>query len=144
MTPDFYFAHAVEPVKLNSLLADSDIVTLHTPLNEETKNILSAERLSKMKKGSILINLARGNLVDELALKRLLKSKALGAAAFDVFATEPPIDYELLKLSNFLVSPHIGGSSEEAILAMGRAAISGLENHGDPLEIGYGVAKKVE
>jgi D-3-phosphoglycerate dehydrogenase len=142
--PDFYSVHDVEPANLSSLLALSDVVTLHTPLDERTKNILSAERLSMMKKDAILINLARGNLVDEVALKKLLKSKILGAAAFDVFATEPPLDYELLELSNFLVSPHIGGSSEEAILAMGRAAISGLENYGDPLEIVYGGDEKVE
>jgi len=84
----------------------------------------------------VLINAARGNLVDEAAMKRRLTDGRLAAAGFDVFAAEPPDDKELLTLPNFLVTPHIGGSAEEAILAMGRAAIDGLDNAGDPLKIG--------
>ena len=86
-----------------------------------------------MKSTAVLINVARGELVDELALKKMLQSKQLAAAAFDVFAIEPPQDTELLSLSNFLVTPHIGGSAHEAILAMGRAAIDGLDNNQIPL-----------
>jgi D-3-phosphoglycerate dehydrogenase len=80
-----------------------------------------------MKPTAILINAARGGLVDEVALKCALMEKQLAAAAFDVFADEPPQDTELLSLPNFLATPHIGGSAEEAILAMGRAAINGLD-----------------
>ena len=79
-----------------------------------------------MKPSAVLINLARGGLVDEDVLKQMLKNKLLAGAAFDVFLDEPPLDSELLLLPNFLATPHIGGSSEEAILAMGRAAIKGL------------------
>jgi D-3-phosphoglycerate dehydrogenase len=68
-------------------------------------------------------------LVDEQALKHMLRSKQLLAAAFDVFAQEPPQDTELLDLPNFLATPHIGGSAQEAILAMGRSAIQGLDEH---------------
>ena len=82
-----------------------------------------------MKPESILINTARGGLVDESALKKMLKDGRLAAAAFDVFATEPPEDQGLLELPNFLVTPHIGGSTEEAIIAMGRAAIKGLDTN---------------
>jgi phosphoglycerate dehydrogenase-like enzyme len=89
--------------------------------------MLSATRLALMKPRAILINAARGGLVDESALKAMLVTKRLAAAAFDVFAVEPPQDQELLDLSNFLASPHIGGSAEEATLAMGRAAIDGLD-----------------
>lgn len=85
-----------------------------------------------MKPSAVLINAARGGLVDEHALKAMLKDGRLAAAAFDVFAVEPPQDRELLKLSNFLATPHIGGSAHEAILAMGRASIMGLEENSIP------------
>ena len=86
-----------------------------------------------MKSTAILINTARGGLVDELALKDALKSKKIAGAALDVFQSEPPIDFELLTLPNFLATPHIGGSTEEATLAMGRAAIQGLEVNSIPV-----------
>ena len=131
--PDFYAAHGVEPVSLETLLARSDIVTLHVPLDDSTRGMLDARRLAIMKPTAVLINTARGELVDEAALKQLLQSKRLAAAAFDVFAVEPPQDQELLALPNFLVTPHIGGSAEEAILAMGRAAINGLDENEIPI-----------
>ncbi len=130
--PEFYAAHQVEKVGLDELLRRSDIVTLHVPCDASTRNLLSAERLALMKPGALLVNTARGGLVDEEALKRMLQDGRLAGAAFDVFATEPPDDLELLALPNFLSTPHIGGSSEEAILAMGRAAIVGLEENAIP------------
>jgi len=130
--PEFYAAHQVEPVGLEELLRRSDIVTLHVPLDDSTRNMLSAERLALMKQGALLINTARGGLVDEAALKRMLMEGRLAGAGFDVFAAEPPEDLELLSLPNFLATPHIGGSSEEAILAMGRAAIKGLDENKIP------------
>ncbi|MCK6620562.1 MAG: phosphoglycerate dehydrogenase [Calditrichaceae bacterium] len=130
--PEFYAVHQVEPVELEELLRRSDIVTLHVPLDGSTRNMLSAERLALMKPEAILINTARGGLVDEAALKRMLMEGRLAGAGFDVFAAEPPEDLELLRLPNFLATPHIGGSSEEAILAMGRAAIQGLDENKIP------------
>ncbi len=130
--PDFYGEHGIEPVGLEVLLRESDVVTLHLPIDDSTRNILSAERLALMKPDAILINAARGELVDEGALKAALKDGRLAGAAFDVFATEPPDDFELLKLPNFIVTPHLGGSAEEAILAMGRAAIGGLDDNRIP------------
>lgn len=127
--PEFYAAHRIEAVSLEKLLAESDIVTLHVPLDDSTKGMLDARRLSQMKSGAILINAARGGLVDELALKGLLKTGHIAAAAFDVFSQEPPQDHELIDLPNFLATPHIGGSAHEAILAMGRAAIEGLDDN---------------
>lgn len=132
---DFYHEFCVRPIDLETLLKESDVVTIHTPLDNSTRNILSAERLAMMKSSAVLINLARGGLVDEAALKAKLSERSLAAAGFDVFAIEPPEDTGLLNLPNFLVTPHIGGSSEEAILAMGRAAISGLDAFGYPLEV---------
>jgi len=130
--PDFYSRNEVRSVELEELLQTADIVTLHVPLDESTRNLLSGERLALMRPESILINAARGGIVDELALKTMLQNDRLAGAAFDVFATEPPDDLELLRLPNFLATPHIGGSSEEAILAMGRAAIDGLDKNKIP------------
>jgi len=127
--PDFYNQNNVMPVDLETLLNKSDVVTLHLPYNNKTKNIISAPQLALMKPDSILINAARGGLIDENSLKIALKSGQLGGAALDVFVMEPPQDYELLELSNFIVTPHLGGSAEEAILAMGRAAIKGLDEN---------------
>jgi len=126
---DFYAEYAIEAIALDELLARADVVTLHVPLDASTRGIISEARLALMKPTAILINAARGGLVDEAALKRALKESRLAAAAFDVFAAEPPHDMELLTLPNFLATPHIGGSAEEAILAMGLAAIRGLEDN---------------
>jgi len=130
---DFYQENNVSPVKIEELLKKSDIVTLHLPLNNTTENILSKERLQMLKDDSILINLARGGLVDEHSLKKILLEKKIAGAALDVFAIEPPTDTEFALIDNVLVTPHIGGSTEEAILAMGMAAIDGLDNAKDPL-----------
>lgn len=127
--PEFYAANKVEAVSLSTLLKRSDVVTLHVPLNDTTRNMLSAKHLRLMKSSAILINLARGGLVEEIEVREMLKSSRLAAAAFDVFHIEPPEDKELLNLQNFYVTPHIGGSAEEVILAMGRAAIDGLDSN---------------
>lgn len=129
---DFYAEYGIEAVAIENLLTRSDVVTLHVPLDDSTRGILPATRLALMKRTAVLINAARGGLVDEAALKRALIEKRLAAAAFDVFAQEPPQDTELLNLPNFLVTPHIGGSAEEAILAMGHAAIKGLDENAIP------------
>ena len=129
---DFYAANAVEKATLEELLLQSDIVTLHLPNNETSRNILDAARIAQMKPGAILINTARGGLVDEGAVKAALQSGRLAGIGFDVFAQEPPQDAELLAMPNVLATPHIGGSAEEAVLAMGRAAILGLEDNAVP------------
>ena len=130
---EFYEEYLVTPVGLQQLLEESDVVSLHLPLDSSTKNILSREKLEMIKKDAVLINLARGGLVDELALKEALLAKNLAGAALDVFEIEPPEDMDLINMDNVMVTPHIGGSTEEAILAMGMAAIEGLENAKDPL-----------
>lgn len=127
--PDFYRENGVQPATLDQLLGRADVVTLHVPLDSSTRQLLSAQRLQLLKPTALLINTARGGIVDETALKAALKHGLLAGAAFDVFAEEPPRDLELLQLPNFFVTPHIGGSADEAILSMGRAAIDGLENN---------------
>jgi D-3-phosphoglycerate dehydrogenase len=123
----FYREYDIDAVSMEELLQRSDVVTLHVPLDDSTRDMLTAQRISLMRPSAILVNAARGCLVDEAALKSALLEKRLAAAYFDVFANEPPEDTELLNLPNFLVTPHIGGSAVEAILAMGRAAIEGLD-----------------
>ena len=129
----FYKENKVRPVGLEELLQESDVVTLHLPLDLSTRNILDRNKLNFIKKDAVLINLARGGLVDEKALKTLLDNKKIAGAALDVFEVEPPVDLSISTMDNVLITPHIGGSSEEAILAMGMAAIEGLENSKDPL-----------
>jgi phosphoglycerate dehydrogenase-like enzyme len=129
---DFYAEHGIVALSLDELLGRADIVTLHVPLDDSTSGLLSATRLALMKPSAILINAARGGLVDEVALRHALMKKRIAAAAFDVFADEPPSDTELLNLPNFLATPHMGGSAEEAIIAMGRAAIKGLDENAVP------------
>lgn len=125
---EFYKEHEVNALGLEEILKRADIVTLHVPLDDSTRNMLDAERLDMMKTGACLINMARGGLVDEVKLEELLKGGRLGGAALDVLNKEPPDNMELLSLPNVIVTPHIGGSTEEAVLAMGRAAIDGLDS----------------
>ena len=130
--PDFYAENSIKAMGLEELLQQSDVVTLHLPIDDSTRNMLSAERIALMKSDAILINAARGGLIDEDALKAALKEDRLAGAALDVFIMEPPEDREFLELPNLIVTPHLGGSAEEAILAMGRAAIRGLDENQFP------------
>jgi D-3-phosphoglycerate dehydrogenase len=105
----------VEVVELKDLFSRSDYITVHTPLTDETKHLISAKEMSLMKKGVRLINCARGGIIDESALIEAVKSGKVAGAAFDVFEKEPlPADSELLKLENVILTPHLGASTEEA------------------------------
>ena len=120
-------AKGVKLVPLDDLLRQADVVSLHLPLLPATKGLLSAAKLAFLKPSAVLINTARGGLIDEPALLAALDSGRLAGAALDVFAAEPPTDKRLLSHPKLLATPHVGGSTEEAILAMGRAAIAGLD-----------------
>lgn len=123
----FYRETGVRPVTMDVLLAESDILTVHVPLDASTRGMIGPRELARMKASAFLLNTARGGIVDEAALKQALVDAQLAGAACDVFAEEPPTDRGLLALPTFLATPHIGGSTQESVLAMGRAAIAGLD-----------------
>jgi len=104
----------VEKAELDTLLARADFITLHVPMTDQTRNILSAENLAKTKPGVRIVNSARGGLVDEAALKEMLESGHVAGAALDVFAEEPAKDNVLFGAPNFICTPHLGASTTEA------------------------------
>jgi len=104
----------VEKVELDELLKRADVVTLHTPMTEKTRGIIGAEALAKMKPDAIVINCARGGLVDEAALAEALKEGRIGGAGIDVFETEPAKESVLFGLPNIVCTPHLGASTSEA------------------------------
>src|SRR6185436_4678705 len=123
----------VEKVELEELLARADAITLHTPLTERTRNILSAEALAKTKPGVIIVNAARGGLVDEVALRAALDSGHVAAAGFDVFAVEPAKENVLFGARNFVATPHLGASTNEA---QENVALQLAEQMSDFLQLG--------
>ena len=122
---DFYRCNNLEARTLESLLINSDIVTLHVPLDRTTKNMISRERLSLMKSNSILINTARGGLIDENALAFALKEKKIAGAGLDVFNNEP-YSGPLSKLDNVILTPHIGSYAKELRVQMEIEAVENL------------------
>ncbi len=104
----------VTVVKLDDLFKESDFITNHIPLTNETKNLINTKSIAKMRKGVRIVNAARGGVVDEDALYKALKSGKVGGAALDVFATEPPADSPLMELDSFICTPHLGASTQDA------------------------------
>lgn len=132
---DFYRQYGVTPVSPEELWAKSEILTIHLPKNKTTIGMYTAAVLDKLRPGCFLLNTARGEIVDEVALKQRLEDGRIAAAAFDVFSQEPPTDrglLELMKLPNFLATPHIGGSAREAWEAMARSGIRGITENAVP------------
>lgn len=114
LDPDVVRRLDAEPVELDELLRRADVVTLHIPFTEGTKNLLNAERIAAMKEGAILVNCARGGVVDEDALLEALENGRLAGAALDVFAKEPPEDYALAQHPKVVATPHLGAQTAEA------------------------------
>ncbi len=114
LSPERAIKLGVEKVELDDLLSRADAISLHTPLTDKTKNILSAEAIGKTKRGVIIVNAARGGLVDEAALRAALESGHVAAAGFDVFVTEPAKENVLYGAPNFVATPHLGASTNEA------------------------------
>jgi D-3-phosphoglycerate dehydrogenase len=103
----------IRQVSLDDLLAQADILSLHLPLTEQTRHMISDEEFSKMKDGVILVNASRGGIVDEAALLKALESGKVRTAALDVYEKEPPLDFALVDHPNVIASPHIGAAAKE-------------------------------
>jgi D-3-phosphoglycerate dehydrogenase / 2-oxoglutarate reductase len=114
LTDERATAMGVTKVELDELLARADFITLHVPMTDKTRNILSREALAKAKKGVRLINCARGGLIDEVALAEALKTGHVAGAALDVFAVEPATESPLFGMPNVVCTPHLGASTTEA------------------------------
>ncbi|MDY0193532.1 MAG: phosphoglycerate dehydrogenase [Aliarcobacter butzleri] len=110
----------------DDIFKNSDIITLHLPLTDDTHHIINKDTLKLMNKKSFIINTARGDLINLNDLKYFLQNNLIAGAAIDVYAEEPPDDIEFLGLQNLICTPHIGGNSNEAVLAMGISAIDKL------------------
>jgi D-3-phosphoglycerate dehydrogenase len=108
----------IEYVDLDTLMSESDIISLHTPSNAETKGMISAQKIARMKQSAIFINCARGPIVDNAALAAALDEGKIAGAAIDVFDMEPPIpdDYPLLHAKNTLLTPHVAFLTKEAMV----------------------------
>jgi len=120
---EFSTSNGLECVNQNTLIELSDIISIHTPLTSETRNLFTITKFKQMKKTAFIINTARGGIINEIDLKIALKEKIIAGAALDVYETEPPIDKELLELPNIICTPHTGGNAEEAVFKMGESAI---------------------
>ncbi|NOY52045.1 MAG: phosphoglycerate dehydrogenase [Deltaproteobacteria bacterium] len=114
MTEEMARSLGVRLVSLDEIYAESDIITVHTPMTPETKHLINRDTIAKMKDGVRLVNCARGGIIKETDLLEALQSGKVTAAALDVFETEPPVDNPLLALDNVIATPHLGASTSEA------------------------------
>jgi D-3-phosphoglycerate dehydrogenase len=122
--------YATKAKDLKEVFETCDIVTLHTPLMDATKGMVTRELLESMKPHSVLVNASRGGIVDEEALYDVLSNKKIRGAGFDVFATEPlETDSKLRKLDNLILTPHLGASTEEAQIRVGEMAVHQLQEY---------------
>ena len=128
IVPDREWAAKVgaEYVDLSELVSKSDYVSLHVPYSEGTRHMLSTRELAMMKPSAILVNTARGGIVDEAALYEALVKGTIAGAALDVFEVEPPVGSPLLELDNVVLTSHIGAHTQEALQNMGRMAVANL------------------
>ncbi len=130
ISPEAAARLGVSLTDLDGIWREADAISLHVPLTDQTRNMVNAATLARMKKGAVLVNCARGGIVDEAALAAALASGHLGGAALDVFDTEPPAaDHPLLKLDNVVLTPHLGASTEEAQVAVAVAVAEQLAQY---------------
>jgi glycerate dehydrogenase len=118
-------------VDLDTILRESDVITLHAPLTEETRNMIGEAEFKKMKNDALLINTARGGLVDEAALAKALKEGEIGGAGFDVLTIEPPKNGNVLldpSIPNLLITPHVAWASQEAMQTLSDMMVDNIDN----------------
>ncbi|EJF06982.1 phosphoglycerate dehydrogenase-like oxidoreductase [Thiovulum sp. ES] len=125
---EYYKSVGATEVSKDEIYKQSDFITIHTPFDKTTENLIGKKEFETMKKSAFVVNSARGGIIDEVALKNALLSGEISGGAIDAYVSEPPEDKELLTFPNLITTPHIGGNSREAILAMGKSAISHLKN----------------
>lgn len=126
MDTEFALAHGVHVLSLEEILSTCDVVSLHVGLSDATRGMIDADAIARMKDGAILINAARGGLVDEVAVADALRSGKLFGAGFDAFEQEPPKDSPLLGAPNAILLPHTGAHTQQAIENMGLIAVKNL------------------
>lgn len=126
---EFYAAYKVKPVDLDELVTRSEILSIHLTVTDQTRGLYDGALLDRLRPDCVLVNTARGRIIDEDALRERLQDGRLAAACIDAFALEPPTDDVLLNLPNFLATPHIGAGAQEARWNMGATAIAGLTDN---------------
>lgn len=127
VTPDLNPLEAVRASSLDDLVSASDVLSLHCPGGPETRHLINSARLSKMKSSAILVNTARGSVIDESALVDALVAKQIFGAGLDVYESEPTIDRRLLACSNAVLLPHLGSATDDARIAMGMRVAANLD-----------------
>lgn len=126
---EFYKENNLIEVSKEEIFKTCDIVTIHTPFNDTTNNLIDKKIFEMMKTSSFIINSARGGIINENDLKYALQNKLIAGASIDAYVEEPPTDKELLVLPNLICTPHIGGNANEAVEAMGMSAIEHLKEY---------------
>jgi glyoxylate reductase len=126
MAPEREAALGVAWRELDELLAEADFLTIHTGLTPATRHLVGAAELRRMKPTAVLVNTARGPIVDEAALARALRDGEIAAAGLDVFEREPEVHPDLLELDNVTIVPHLGTATLETRVAMGMTAAANL------------------
>ena len=126
---EYYEQNNLIELPRDEIFEKADLITLHTTLDNDTKNLICLESLKSMKNSSYIINTSRSGVVNEEDLKYALQNDLISGAAIDVYASEPPSDYELLSLPNLICTPHIGGNAVEAVEAMGLSAIKHVRKY---------------
>ena len=122
----FAEAAGVRQCSLEDIIAQSDFISLHVPLNEETRHLIDEKRIARMKDGTFIINTARGGLIDETAAARAIRSGKLGGLGLDAYEVEPVTDSPLMGLSQVVMTPHTGAHTAEAVAAMGMLSVRNL------------------
>lgn len=123
---EYYKANNLTEVTKDEIFKNADIISIHTPLTAELNALINKETLSMMRPSTIVINTARGGLVNQDDLKWALQNKIIAGAAIDAYEVEPPNDQEFVNIPNLIATPHIGGNAKEAVHAMGIASIHNL------------------